>query len=996
MHFDAPPSVDLIADPGGAGLELEAKLGLHPDGLMPFGANVKYADFAGSLPDPSVGAACATIIEGTANGHALGSPRPGLAKSTSVSRGPAAPCHPQRWTEEQVRAWWDKKTRRRKEVTAPPKGTHGRNIMRWPIGRFEQLCGGNAGLAIALYQDLRNEIERYEQWRRSCMASADHKHSLTEDKAWQPASPRSQSCGRAAWHSISSSQDPGHRCLPRPCIGPSHEVFTGGGAPMVGDGYPDTRTDLTRLSPSASRADDSTRRPPVKPHPHDQQDRSHRKAESPVVGIAGTTLSARTVISRASPQRRLLASAGAEEEKPLHRRGAPAAAKAKSGSFKYATGARPNVDHNVAPSGSKARIAAGSEAARCMRDSRAPVSAPTPKGSRESGAVMGGSLSSDSAGYPDSRDKSAPRASRMQASTATLGTSQHTSRQAIGGPTLHITGDMHTEVRQVTTQSLVMEEFSDEVSSKVDTPRQMTPPDVSENCLLSQLSRDDSDIAKPSKSTPAAFDRPDEEDADTRQMFDKRELRKRHKNLFDEQLIQWRQQHLAVSPTLVPGVEAAATSRVRVYVRKRPLFDYERQADEFDVVSIRAGMEVVVHNCLTKADLKSLFISHMGFQFAHAFSERATDDEVYTRCAFHAVRHVSEGSVATIFMFGQTGSGKTHTMGGIVRRASEQLFSEGSAVAGRAGGSFAVAVTAFEIAGKAMRDLLDMSGERKELKVMEDKGHRTHVLGVKACHAESPEQLLSIVQKAQAQRATRATQVNDTSSRSHAVIRIYCYGGVDGVAAAASAMATEPAEAMNLPHTVLTLVDCAGSERNADTTHHDAQSRKDAAEINSTIFALKECFRVMRSSKCGQHPPYRESLLTRVLADSFASDRAMIVAIGTVSPSATDTEHSKGTLQALQQLQGTQMAFQSREDVARPRADREAHPRRWTEAQVRQWIEAVLGANAPCLNKGTDGKILVRWPVQRFIQLCGGEADIANRLYDDLRLRSQNAGQVVA
>lgn len=545
-------------------------------------------------------------------------------------------------------------------------------------------------------------------------------------------------------------------------------------------------------------------------------------------------------------------------------------------------------------------------------------------------------------------------------------------------------------------RSLVMEDLGDDLLAQVGAPTEAAATAGLEKGVPSRASRDDSEILRPQKSTPANADKHDDEDAETRQMFDKRELRKRHKVLFDDQLARWRQQHLAATPVLVSGVEAAAASRVRVYVRKRPLFDYERQADEFDVVSIRAGMEVVVHSCLTKADLKSLFISHMGFQFAHAFSESAADDEVYNHCASQAVQHVVNGSVATIFMFGQTGSGKTHTMGGIVRRASEQLFSAGSAALDTEDHKFAVAVTAFEIAGKAIRDLLDVSGEKKEVKVMEDKGHRTHVLGVNASYAETPEELLSIVQGAQAHRATRATQVNDTSSRSHAVFRVYCYGGSDGAAAAAAAAAAEPAEVMNLPHTVLTLVDCAGSERNADTTHHDAQSRKDAAEINSTIFALKECFRVMRSSKSGQHPPYRVSLLTRVLADSFASDRALIVAIGTVSPSATDTEHSKGTLEALQQLQGTQMSFQAREDVAKPQAEREAHPRRWSEEQVRQWIEAVLGANAPLLNKGTDGKIVVRWPVQRFIQLCGGEAAAGNRLYDDLRLRSQNAGNFAA
>ena len=50
----------------------------------------------------------------------------------------------------------------------------------------------------------------------------------------------------------------------------------------------------------------------------------------------------------------------------------------------------------------------------------------------------------------------------------------------------------------------------------------------------------------------------------------------------------------------------------------------------------------------------------------------------------------------------------------------------------------------------------------------------------------------------------------------------------------------------------------------------------------------------------------------------------MVVAIGTVSPSAKDTEHSIGTLRALQQLQGTQMSFEERTDLVKPKQEVDA------------------------------------------------------------------------
>jgi len=520
-----------------------------------------------------------------------------------------------------------------------------------------------------------------------------------------------------------------------------------------------------------------------------------------------------------------------------------------------------------------------------------------------------------------------------------------------------------------------MEDVGDETLMQVGTPKKEKEQRAESRKCFQRA--DDSDLMKRAKShqnhqshngAPVTAEANDDDDG--RRMFDKRELRRRHKALFEQQLDRWREQHVVSSASGGGGGEASA-SRVRVCVRKRPLFDYESQAEEFDVLTVRSGNEVVVHNCLTKADLRSLFVSHMGFPFCHAFGESASDEEVFAHCAAPAVRHTQQGGVATLFMFGQTGSGKTHTMAGLLKRAAAQLFAPERTCLG---------LVAFEIAGKTMRDLLDVSGAQKELKVMEDKEHRTHVLGVKACEAHNAEELLSMINGAQAHRATRATQVNDTSSRSHAVYRIWHQDS--GLGNSSSSSGPPPGAAF------LTLVDCAGSERREDSSHHDAQTRKDAAEINSTIFALKECFRVLRSSRSGQNPPYRESLLTRVLSDSFSSDRALIVAIGTVSPSATDTEHSIGTLRALQQLRGSQMSFDLREDVLQNKTII-PHPKSWSEEDVRVWLENALDGRVrrfvPCIKKGTDGKNLLRWPVQRFTMLCGGEENLGHQLYQDLR-----------
>ena len=40
---------------------------------------------------------------------------------------------------------------------------------------------------------------------------------------------------------------------------------------------------------------------------------------------------------------------------------------------------------------------------------------------------------------------------------------------------------------------------------------------------------------------------------------------------------------------------------------------------------------------------------------------------------------------------------------------------------------------------------------------------------------------------------------------------------------------------------------------------------------------------------------------------------------------------------------------------------------------------------------GTDGKILLRWPIQRFVQLCGGDEELGTLLYQELRSRIRAA-----
>lgn len=94
-------------------------------------------------------------------------------------------------------------------------------------------------------------------------------------------------------------------------------------------------------------------------------------------------------------------------------------------------------------------------------------------------------------------------------------------------------------------------------------------------------------------------------------------------------------------------------------------------------------------------------------------------------------------------------------------------------------------------------------------------------------------------------------------------------------------------------HARMSFIDLAGSERGADTTDNNKQTRTEGAEINKSLLALKECIRALDLEK--KHLPFRGSQLTKVLRDSFTGNSRTTM-IANVSPANSCTEHTLNTL----------------------------------------------------------------------------------------------------
>ena len=134
----------------------------------------------------------------------------------------------------------------------------------------------------------------------------------------------------------------------------------------------------------------------------------------------------------------------------------------------------------------------------------------------------------------------------------------------------------------------------------------------------------------------------------TRQMVDKRQSRKVNRQAFCNALDEWRTVNPPEKSEGGSGTEAAVRAplgdltqpgvspkegtqrRLRAIVRKRPLFSYEQERGEFDVVSVRGGgSSVIVHNCCMQPDLKRMFVKHTSFaHIGDCFDESVKTPEV--------------------------------------------------------------------------------------------------------------------------------------------------------------------------------------------------------------------------------------------------------------------------------------------------------------------------------------------------------------------------------
>jgi len=329
----------------------------------------------------------------------------------------------------------------------------------------------------------------------------------------------------------------------------------------------------------------------------------------------------------------------------------------------------------------------------------------------------------------------------------------------------------------------------------------------------------------------------------------------------------------------------AKASKIRVCVRKRPLNSKEHARRERDICTNDGPSELTVWEPKVKVDL-SRFVEKHVFAFDNVFDEFASNDDVYESEVEPLVEFVFSRAHATCFAYGQTGSGKTYTMQPLPGRAARDVL---GAIhrAENERASLELWVSSFEIYGGRVFDLLN---GRRRLRVMEDSKAQICVVGLQEYKVDSAETFDRLVEHSNKARCVGSTGANAESSRSHAILQLLLKKPAEQRRQAVFEDKCEPsAETFGK----LSFIDLAGSERGADTTDNDRQTRIEGADINKSLLALKECIRALDSG--ASHVPFRGSKLTEVLRDSFLGDSRTVM-IANISPAEGSCEHTLNTL----------------------------------------------------------------------------------------------------
>ncbi|XP_034167718.1 kinesin-like protein KIF1B isoform X9 [Pangasianodon hypophthalmus] len=334
---------------------------------------------------------------------------------------------------------------------------------------------------------------------------------------------------------------------------------------------------------------------------------------------------------------------------------------------------------------------------------------------------------------------------------------------------------------------------------------------------------------------------------------------------------------------------------VKVAVRVRPFNSREASKESKCIIQMQGNSTTILNPKNPKEAPKS-------FSFDYSYwSHTTTDDpcfasqsQVYNDIGKEMLQHAFEGYNVCIFAYGQTGAGKSYTMmgkqeegqEGIIPQLCEELFEKINDNI-HEDISYSVEVAYMEIYCERVRDLLNPKN-KGNLRVREHPLLGPYVEDLSKLAVTSYTDIADLMDAGNKARTVAATNMNETSSRSHAVFTIvFTQRKHDSE----TDLSTEKVSKISL-------VDLAGSER-ADSTGAKGTRLKEGANINKSLTTLGKVIsalaEVSKKKKKTDFIPYRDSVLTWLLRENLGgnSRTAMVAAL---SPADINYDETLSTL----------------------------------------------------------------------------------------------------
>ncbi|KAJ1346091.1 Kinesin-like protein klp-20 [Parelaphostrongylus tenuis] len=321
--------------------------------------------------------------------------------------------------------------------------------------------------------------------------------------------------------------------------------------------------------------------------------------------------------------------------------------------------------------------------------------------------------------------------------------------------------------------------------------------------------------------------------------------------------------------------------KVKVVVRCRPISQQElNQGHKVAVRVFPDDNSVVLEQVNGKEEPRRTFF------FDAVFPEDCDQMRVYNVAARPIVENVLKGYNGTIFAYGQTGTG-------IIPNSFAHIFDHIAKC--QQDTTFLVRVSYLEIYNEELRDLLAKDGHGTNLEIKEKADVGVYVKNLISIIVGSASQMQKLMEFGNKNRKVGATQMNEESSRSHAMFSV----------------TVESSERGMVTQGKLHLVDLAGSERQSKTGAV-GERLKEAAKINLSLSTLGNVISALVDVK-STHIPYRNSKLTRLLQDSLGGNSKTVM-IANIGPASYNYEETLSTLRYANRAKNIQNVARINED----------------------------------------------------------------------------------